>query len=158
MKKLAIIFCVVLILGIASYLIYDSVDTEVTEVTEVTEETTSVGTEPIASFNSVEGFNTALKKNPNQYIGNRVSIRGYMDKLTLGNYIYTWLEDVFSQPDELRDPSVANIKLFITDEVLLTVVEHGDYVEICGTVEIEDGEICLKNCTCTVITAFEESK
>lgn len=155
MKKIAIIICVVLILGVASYSIYDSIDTEETEATEAT---VSVSEEPIASFDSVDSFNIALKKNPMQYINKQVSIKGYMNKLSYGIHNYTWLEDVHTPSDELVDPNAPRIELFITDEVVLTVVGDGDYVEVCGTVEIEEGEIRLKNCTCTVITAFEEIK
>lgn len=147
MKKLvSIVSCVALVLGFASC-----------QIVRI-EESDSVSNESIASFDSVESFNIALKKNPKQYTGNQVSIKGYMDKLSYGHYNHTWMEDVYSPPDELKDQSVARIELFITDEVVLTVVGDGDYVEVCGTVVIEEGEICLKNCTCTVITAFEEMK
>ena len=146
-KVLSLILCVVLGL---SFTACNQTNTSATS--------SSVSASPIASFDTVESFNIALKKNPKQYMGNRISIRGYMDKLTLGTSIYTRLEDVHTPKDELKDLSVARIKLFITDRVMLTVVGHGDYVEVCGTVEIKDGEICLNNCMCTVITAFEEIK
>ena len=148
MKKLvSIVVCAVLIFCFASC------QTE----NAIAEESDSVIAEPIASFDTIESFIILLKKNPKDFIGNQISIKGYMDKFVL-NTIYTQLEDVYTPSDELKDPNVARIKLFITDEVMLTVVGDGDYVEVCGTVEIVDGEICLKNCTCTVITAFEEMK
>jgi hypothetical protein len=156
MKKIVcMVACVGLILGFAFYLVYYYANIEESATTETT---TSASAEPIASFDTVESFRLAMKKNPKQYIENRISIKGYMDKLTLGNYNYTWLEDVHTPSDELVDPKAPRIELFITDEVVLTVVGDGDYVEVCGTVEIEEGEVCLKNCTCTMITAFEEMK
>lgn len=146
MKKiLSLLLCAVLVLSFSAC---DQAETSSTSAT--------ISESPIASFDTIKSFNVALKKNPNQYMGNRVSIKGYMNKLVLSSYIYTTLEDVHTPKDETVDTSAARLKLFVADEVWLAVVGDGDYVEICGTVTINDGKICLSNCSGTVITAFEE--
>jgi hypothetical protein len=118
----------------------------------------AISASPVASFDTIENFNIALKKEPNQYMGKCVSVKGYMNKMVLGPNTYTCLEDILTPKDELRDPDSPRLNLFMADGVWLAVVDYGDYVEICGTVAIKDGEICLRDCSGTVITAIEEMK
>ena len=120
-------------------------------------EESSAYTEPVASFETVKDFKIAIKKNPTSYIDKRVLVKGYMDKLVLMN-TFTRLSDVHTESDELKDPNIPIIEVFILDPTLRTVVEDGDYIEICGTVSVSDGEICLKDCTYTMITTNEERR
>lgn len=150
MKKiLSLMLCVCLVLC------FSACDREDIGATSTTTREETVAS-PIASFDTIESFNIALKKNPNQYMGNCISVKGYMNKRVLGYNTYTCLEDIFTPKDELRDPNSSRLNLFMSDGVWLAVVGDGDYVEIRGIVAIEKGEICLKDCSGTVITAVEE--
>lgn len=140
-RLLSIILCTVLIISFVSCNSGDNT------------ESNSVTIDPIASFDTVEEFKIAVKKDPKLYKDKQVAVKGYANER---NPIHkeVWLYDELLADDELYDGRV-RIKVDITDSVLLDVVEDGDYIEIYGTVKISDGEIYLGNCTYNMITTNE---
>jgi len=150
-KLLSILLCVVFILSLAS-----CQNDDVTESTE----SASVVINPIASFNTVEDFKIAVKKNPTQYIDKQISVKGYANKninLVTNEVRNVWLYDDLLLDSEKYDGRL-RIEVFITDSTLRVVVEDGDYIKIYGTVKISGGEIHLDNCTYTMITTNKERK
>lgn len=142
-RLLSIILCIVFVLGLASCQRDDT-------------EESPASAETVGSFDTVEDFKIAIKKNPTHYVDKQVSVKGYVDKL--GSSTYTWLVDAHTEKNELTDDSIARISVYITDDLLLTVVGDGDFIEISGTVTVSNGEIYLDNCTYTMITTYEERK
>ena len=149
-KVLSIIFCIGIIFCLASCQFIKPKPPQ----DSTNSESNSTNTEPVASFNTVEDFKVEIKKNPTLYNDKQVSVKGYANELTLLNK-KVWLYDVLLADDELYDDR-PRIEVIITDSVLLAVVEDGDYIEVCGTVTISNGEIYLSNCTYTMITPYEE--
>ncbi len=143
-KLLSILFCIGIIFCLASCQ-NPSGNSENTE-------SSSTNTEPVASFDSVDDFKIAIKKNPKLYVDKYVTVKGYANKLLS---VKVWLFDELPEDDELWDDR-ARIEVVITDNILFAVVEDKDYIEVGGTVKISDGEIYLDNCTYTMITAYEE--
>lgn len=102
------------------------------------------------SFNTVADLLAAIKADPYKYANKEVQVKGTLAKC----------EDILALVDiseplssyygvELRyqvknNPSI-NIK--ITDDILYSVAEHNDHLQITGTVKISNGEIYLDNCT-----------
>lgn len=97
----------------------------------------------IESFNSVEELKTAIKNDPHKYDGKRVSVKAYVWKL----YTVVYLLDNLPASGELWDDR-ARIKVYITDNKKLTVLEHGDYINLEGVITFSyDGEIYMTDCT-----------
>ena len=112
-------------------------------------ETTSA--EIIAFFNSVEDLKIAIKKDPSRYNGQRVSVKAYASKLLSSVYIF----DNLPADDELWDDR-PRIQVFITDDLKLSVLEKGDYIDLNGIITISSGEISMTQCTYTMIRTNEE--
>ena len=122
-----------------------------------TEETTTaeqIPTEIIATFDTVEEFKIAIKKDPLKYEGKRVSVKGYANEITLLNK-QVWLYDNLL-PDDQKYDDRPRIKVVITDSLKLSVIEDGDYIDLNGVVTITSEETCLNHCTYTMIKTNEE--
>ena len=146
-RLLSILFCIAFVFCLVSCDSEDSTESA---------ESNSTTIEPTASFNTVEDFVISLKKNPKLYIDKYVAVKGYANASTLQSK-RVWLYDELLKDNELYDGR-ARIKVDITDSVLLAVIEDGDYIEIYGIVEILEGEVCLGNCTYTMIATNEEQQ
>ena len=114
-------------------------------------------TKIIASFNSVEALKNELKKAPEKYNGKRITVKGYVNETTMLNK-QIWLYDRLLTDDELYDGR-SRIEVFITDNIKLSVLEDGDYIELNGIVTIKNNEFYLDNCTYSVIkTNIDQTK
>ena len=110
-----------------------------------------------SSHSYVKDLRTQVKKNPSEYNGKQVEVKGWL-------YID---DDVFylvdSKPTgvqfryELNQGNIANIELTIYDQTIINVLESGDYIEVFGKVQISEKGISLNQCRVTVITPREES-
>lgn len=136
MKRIiSVLSCIALVLSFASCQ-FDNLNTD-----------DSVCTEPIESFDSIESFNNELKKNPKQYVGQYVSVKGYICKTSYSSYGYIYLGDA---PTASYIYEVG-IPLSMADELYSAVLGDGDYVDICGMVEVAKGQISLVDCSYTLL-------
>lgn len=147
MKKfLSIIFCIGIILCLASCQNPNG-NTENTEENSASNESTYV-----------QDLNLEIKKNPKEYNGKQITIKGYalyyLSELYLSDLCANGVADRY----EISQNTKSKVEIVIADEVLLTVLETGDYIELTGTVTISDGKVYLDNCTYTMITAYEEKQ
>ena len=106
-----------------------------------------VPTEIIATFDSVDELRIAVKKDPTYYNGKRISIKGYADSLGPITYLST--------KNESGEIS-SKIRVQITDDIKLSVLGDGDYIDLNGVVTIFNGEIRLDHCTYSMISTKEE--
>ena len=121
-----------------------------------TEETTTIEqipTEITATFNTVESFKIAVKKDPAKYNGKRISIKAYANPLLSRVYLF----DNVPADDELWDDR-PRVQVVITDSIKLSVLEDGDYIELNGVVTITSDEVYLDHCTYTMLKTSEEQK
>lgn len=150
MKKfLSIIFCIGIIFCLISCQGDNSQKIEETETSSTSTNQTYV-----------QDLNLAIKKTPTEYNGKEVTVKGYCFTRLDGHDV-KYLADVCvvgagNRYKFDKDGNKSRIKILITDEVLLTVLDHGDYIELTGTVTISNGEIYLDDCTYTMITPYEE--
>ena len=107
-----------------------------------------------ASFDSVEELKAAIKNDPHKYNGKRVSVKGYAD-IFLPSYSSDIVYLCDSLPDDSK-PVTGNdllnrspsIRVYITDDVKLSVLEQGDYINLNGVITISSSnEIYLHHCT-----------
>ena len=121
---------------------------------EETTTTEQIPTEITATFDTVEEFKIAIKKDPSKYEGKRVSVKGYANEYTLQNK-HVWLYDNLL-PDDQKYDDRPRIKVVITDSLKLSVIEDGDYIDLNGVVTITSEETYLNHCTYTMIRTNEE--
>ena len=118
-----------------------------------TDATEQIPTEITATFDTVEAFKIAIKKDPSQYNGKRVSIKAYANPLLSHVYLF----DNVPADDELLDDR-PRVQVVITDSIKLSVLEDGDYIDLNGVVTITSEEVYLNHCTYTMIKTNEEQK
>ena len=127
------------------------------ETSQATETTTAESIESETSnndytFNTVADLKESIKHDPYKYYNAKVQVKGTLCKSNGGEI--TALVDL-SEPlstdyygvefrYEVRNNP--NIDIVITDEVLYAAAENGDYINVCGIVKINSGEIYLDNC------------
>ena len=108
-------------------------------------------TEIITSFDSVEALKIAIKKDPSTYNGKRVAVKAYVNKLLSSVYLF----DNLPADDELWDDR-ARLKVFITDDLKLSVLEDGDYINLNGVINLSSDEISMNYCNYSMIRTNEE--
>lgn len=166
-KLLAIALCVVCMFCTSSCVIYvdnpeqtASVSENKTEVsaTESKTEVSVTDKEYPCTFETVKDLLSAIKKNPYEYSNMEVLVKGTLCKCEEDGNLDAILALVDTReplPDfngvELRyqiknSPSI-NIR--ITDDILYSIAEHNDYMQVSGIVKISNGEVYLDNCTYT---------
>ena len=124
------------------------------------QKTEQIPTEIIETFDTVEEFKIAIKKDPHKYTDKRISVTGYANTLFKGysSAYKVFLFDNLPADDELLDDRV-RIEIVITDNVKLAVLEDGDFIKLDGIVTFSyDGNIYLNHCTYTMIKTNEEQK
>ena len=106
------------------------------------------------AFGSVDELKNAIKKEPKYYNDMQVTVKG-----TAIAYDSVLLVD-FSGSDfgtmERYEAKKNSITIIITDDILYSVLETGDYIEVYGTVKISNGEFYLDNCRYTMIKTANE--
>ena len=143
--------------------------TETTVPPETTETTVPPENNPYL-FETVNELIMAIKRNPSFYYNEEVTVNGTI--LKAKNY-YTAicdLSDISNLSSSLEfDFEVYNIytkwkeanfciDIEINDELLYAVVVTGDYVKLCGTVKVADGEFYLDVSKCEVLKFASERK
>ena len=109
------------------------------------------------SFSTVANLLAAIKANPYKYANQEIQVKGTLCKCEgSGN-----VSSILALVDTAEPPPTfgvalryevehsPNINIKITDDILYSVAEHNDYLQITGTVKISNGEIYLDNCTYT---------
>jgi hypothetical protein len=147
MKKIVIFFLLIIMaFNISACQKGDSAD-------DNTDATEQIPSEITATFNTVEEFKIAIKKDPSQYNGKRISIKAYANPLLSRVYLF----DNVPADDELWDDR-PRVQVVITDSIKLSVLEDGDYIDLNGVVTITSEEVYLNHCTYTMIKTSEEQK
>ena len=150
MKKLLVLLLV------AIFLFSFSSCQDKTNKAEETTTTEQIPTEISATFDTVEEFKTAIKKDPSKYNGKRVSVKAYANKnVRMYSDTQVWLYDDLLLDDQKYDGR-SRIKVIITDSLKLSVIEDGDFIDLNGVVTITSEETYLNHCTYTMIKTNEE--
>lgn len=105
--------------------------------------------EIIASFDSVEELQLAIKNDPHKYTDKRIAVTGYANVLfkEYSSACKVYLFDNLPADDELWDDR-ARIEVVITDNLKLAVLEDGDFIKLEGIVTFSyDGKIYLSDCS-----------
>ena len=148
MKKLLVLFLVTILL-----FSFFSCQNKTNKAEETTT-TEQIPTEISATFDTVEEFEIAIKKDPSKYEGKLVSVKGYASELTLLSK-RMWIYDDLLPNDQKYDGR-PRIKVVITDSLKLSVIEDGDFIDLNGVVTITSEETYLNHCTYTMIKTNEE--
>jgi hypothetical protein len=176
MKKilLLVLFCVALSTCITSCSIALTIEPACTKPIETeTAGTEPVETEPIKSedpytFSSVNSLVVAIKKKPHEYINKEITVFGtivhskehYTGICDADSTEYLSNESGFDVQEYRRYRSWKEdnkgIDIIIGDKLLYACAESGDYVELCGTVIISNGELYLDNCEYEIIRLASE--
>ena len=103
------------------------------------------------SFNNVNDLLSAIKTNPYEYNNKEVQVEGTLAKCDAILALVDINEPLDSRGVMLRSQlkNNPNINIKIPDDLLYTIANHNDYMQISGTVKIANGEIYLNNCTYT---------
>lgn len=158
------IVCVSMLLCVASCdILQISKDTETTEVA-TTPQSDSI------SFDTVNDLIIAVKRNPSTYADKKVTVKGTI--LKEKDY-YTAVCDL-SDISDLSYSSGFDFEAYLIydkykeynycidiefcDDFTYAVSSKGDYVELCGTVMVSNGELILGNCECEIIEFASERK
>ena len=105
-------------------------------------------------FETVSDLLSAIKHDPYNYIDKEVQVKGTLCKFE-GDIITALVEvpdplavknGVVFRYEAIKSPK---INIIISDEIMYTVIESGDYITACGIVRISNGELYLDNCTYT---------
>lgn len=108
-------------------------------------------------FNSISDLLKSIKYDPYKYANKEVQVKGTLIKQEEENILalvelsvvhtdVSVLDGYIGRYHYRNDPC---IDIIITDELLYTVSESGDYLTVCGIVRISDGEIYLDGCSYT---------
>ena len=107
------------------------------------------------TFRSVDELKIAIKKEPKYYNDMQVTVNGtviaYDDSVLLADLSGSGvglMEEFYARQN--------SITIIITDDILYSVLETGDYIEVYGTVKISNGEFYLDNCRYTMIKTANE--
>lgn len=108
-------------------------------------------------FGTVSELLSAIKHDPYNYIDKDIQVQGTFCKFENDKNALLFDRSLTSDGDSSsgvafryearRSP---NIDIMISDDILYTVAEDGDYITVSGTVKISDGKIYLDNCTYTL--------
>lgn len=141
---------------------------ETADTTEATEEATSAEKNTF-SFETVNDLLIAIKRNPSNYGNEKITVKGTILKKNDHTAICD-LSDVADLSPSLefdveeysiyRKYKGNNLCMDIVfyDDLSHSVVTTGDYVELCGTVKVSNGEVILDNCECEIIKFASERK
>lgn len=151
-KSFSVILCLLLCFGFCSCEIYYKSHSG-TE-TSFYVSTSNKDDGDLFTFESVDELKVAIKKEPKYYNDMQVTVKG-----TAIAYDSVLLVD-FSGSDfgamERYEAKKNSITIIITDDILYSVLETGDYIEVYGTVKISNGEFYLDNCRYTMIKTANE--
>ena len=107
------------------------------------------------TFESVDELKIAIKKEPKYYNNKQVTVKGtaiaYEDCILLVDFNGTDFGAM-----ERYESKKNSVVIIIPDDVLYSVLETGDYIEVNGTVAISDGKTYLDNCDYTMIATCKE--
>lgn len=108
------------------------------------------------SFNSVYSLLKAIKNNPKKYNGKQIKVIGTVCKKEKWETVLFDNDDdfVFSNDLGIRallylgecEDNGKLILITISDDVMYTVLENGNYIKIYGTVKIENNQLALDKC------------
>ena len=152
-----------------------AVSCEVGEPTETAEavnatETNTAPKENQFTFKTVNDLVVAIKRNPSVYANEKITVKGTVlkkndhnaicDLSDIPDYLSSSLEYDVREYRIYRNCKENNsgIDIVFGDDLSYSVVTAGDYVELCGTVQISNGEIKIDNCKCEIITFASERK
>ena len=133
------------------------------------EESSSVETQKTASTNPITGENTyasfntvsellqAIKYDPYKYVNQEIQVTGTLIKqedngisaLVDISKTYTDISELDGYAGRYHYRKDPCIDITITDDILNTVADSGDYMTVYGTVRISSEKIYLDNCTYT---------
>ena len=127
------------------------------DTTQKEEISGSLATEEPVVFKTVSDLLKAIKYDPYKYVNEKIQVKGTLIKqddsgiLALVDLSVTYtdtsvLDGYAGRYHYRNDPC---IDIIITDDILKTVAESGDYMTVEGTVRISDEKIYLDNCTYT---------
>ena len=113
---------------------------------------------PQEKHSYVADLRTQVKKNPTEYNGKGVDVKGGIFRYDGSIYLldHKSPDDGTQFRSEFKKGNIMNIKIIITDENVANILETGDYVSAHGTVRISDEGIYLDECTVTITTPREE--
>ena len=131
----SIVFSVIAVILIVAFILIPTIDKRSSHNDEI-----------MATFESVEHFKIALKKDPTQYNNKRVAIKGYAYPRLSTVYLF----DTLPSNDALWDDR-PRVEVKISDDVKLAVLERGDYINLNGVVTVHNNEIYLNDCTYSMI-------
>lgn len=108
-------------------------------------------------FGTVSELLSAIKHDPYNYIDKEIQVKGTFCKFESDKSALLFDRSLTSDGDPSSGVSFRyearrspNIDIKISDDILYTVAEDGDYITVSGTVKISDGKIYLDNCTYTL--------
>ena len=127
------------------------------DMTEITSAEQTDDGDPF-TFSTVSELKNAIKKNPKYYNDEEITILGTAMTIDSEVLLVDFSGSSLGAMDryEIRQDTNRYITILIPDDVLLTVLETGDYIRLSGTVKISDGEIYLDDCEYTMIKTYEE--
>lgn len=113
-------------------------------------------------FETVSELLAAIKYDPYKYANKEIQVQGTLCKFESDKITVLFdLSEPLTANNGVQLRYVArtspNIDIVISDEILYTVAESGDYMTVCGIVKISDGEIYLDNCTIEAKEPTEET-
>ena len=102
------------------------------------------------SFETVSDLLNAIKNDPYTYANKTIQVKGTLakcDPILALVEINEPLDSYYGVELRYQIKNNPSIDIKITDDILYTVAEHNDYLQISGVVKIVNGEIYLDNCT-----------
>jgi hypothetical protein len=108
----------------------------------------------------IKDLKLAIKKNPTEYIHNRITLKGMIAHQNGETFILDYHNTTTNSlqghflGSGLLDKSA--FKIVLKNTLENSLLESWDYVELSGTIAISNGKIYLDNCECDILVANEE--
>lgn len=149
---LMIVLCAVIALGTSCT--NNSGNSDLTESKQ--EEQTDDG-DPF-TFSTISELRNAIKKNPTYYNDNKITVTGTILEHDGDILLVDFNGSSYDAKEysEIIRNKRKHIRVVISDDVSVAVLERGDYIKLNGTVRIANGEIYLDNCEYTMLITCDE--
>lgn len=129
---------------------------ETVDVTETACEDQTDDNDPF-TFSTVSELKNAIKKNPKFYCDKEIAVKGTAVKMDNGFRLVDFNGSKLEGMERYAIRTTSSyIAIIIPDDILLSVLETGDYISLNGIVGIAEGEIYLDDCEYAMIETQEE--